>query len=288
MKLYTGFETEAPMNQPFDIEAFRTLERQGHDRLAGTYAGMFAPITGRAVPYLLDAAHVCAGSRILDVACGPGLVCRSAHGLGATPVGIDISTGMVAKAIELHPRIEFRVGDVEALPFADRSFDAVVSNFGLGHFPRAEKSVAECVRVLKPGGFLAFAWWDTLEKQRLQAVFREALFASGVKPSNSIPTSHDVYRYSNTEAFRGLLEGAGLKGVAIELYQSSLEVADADLLWQTGMGSLVVTSSIILGVSDEDRVRIRAAFQIIAETYRAGSFLVIPLAFKIGSGHKAG
>jgi ubiquinone/menaquinone biosynthesis C-methylase UbiE len=52
------------------------------------------------------------------------------------------------------------------LPFEDGSFEAVVCNFGLGHFPRAEYAMAECVRVLRPGGRLAVSWWDEPSRWR--------------------------------------------------------------------------------------------------------------------------
>ena len=57
------------------------------------------------------------------------------------------------------PRVSFREGDAEALPFADASFDAVLSQFGHMFAPRPEVAVAEMLRVLKPGGTLAFATW---------------------------------------------------------------------------------------------------------------------------------
>ena len=188
------------MASSFDADAFREFERQGHDRLADSYTDLFTPITGLAIDSLLDAGRIEAGSKVLDVASGPGLVCGAVRDPGGHPTGVDLSSRMVERARQLYPGIAFQVGDVERLPLADASFNAVVSNFGLGHFPRPEASVVECVRVLRPGGMLAFSWWDTLEKQRLQAIFREAITASGAKPGPSIPTGHDVFRFSNTQA----------------------------------------------------------------------------------------
>jgi ubiquinone/menaquinone biosynthesis C-methylase UbiE len=91
-------------------------------------------------------------SRVLDVATGPGLAAAAARVRGAMAIGVDVSPGMVALARRAHPGIEFQVAEVVALPFPDRSFDAVICNFGLGHFPEPEAALAECVRVLVPGG----------------------------------------------------------------------------------------------------------------------------------------
>jgi SAM-dependent methyltransferase len=202
--------SQAIMSCPtFDPEAFREFERRGHDRLARSYAQLFTPITALAVGSLLDAAGVHCRTRVLDVACGPGLVCRVVEQRGGQPIGLDLAPRMIEIARERFPQIEFVVGHVERLPFADGSFDSVVCNFGLGHFPRPEASVLECIRVLLPGRKIAFAWWDTLQRQRLQAIFREAISEAGAKPSPDIPTGHDVFRFSDSNAFRSLLEAAG-------------------------------------------------------------------------------
>lgn len=272
----------------FDPDAFREFERQGHDRLADSYADVFTPITGLAVGQLLDAARVRAGMKVLDVACGPANVCQAARERGAVPAGVDLSPRMVEIACRLMPDVTFQVGDVEKLPFEDSSFDAVVCNFGIGHFPRPEASVAECVRVLAPGCMLAFAWWDTLQKQRLQGIFRTALSEAKATPSARIPAGHDVFRFSDTAAFHGLLKGAGLQKVSINDFAASIRVDDAQRLWEIGMGSLAVTSSIILDADETTRKSIRSAFDRISETYRDGSTLRIPIAFKIGAGCKPG
>src|SRR5215470_8839063 len=118
-----------------DAERLRRFERQRHDSLAATYHDFFTPITALAIQPLLDAAGAGAGSNLLDIATGPGSVAAKASGFGAVCIGVDLSPGMIALARSSHPGIDFRVAEVEHLPFADRSFDAGVCNFGLGQFP---------------------------------------------------------------------------------------------------------------------------------------------------------
>jgi ubiquinone/menaquinone biosynthesis C-methylase UbiE len=150
-----------------DAEAFRQFERDRHDVLAQSYHTFFAPITALAHGPLLDAVHVSAHTSLLDVATGSGGVARRAADLGARTMGVDLSPNMITLASTLHPHLAFQVADAESLPFENGSFDAVVCNFGLGHFPSAERAMAECVRVLRPGGRLAVAWWDAPSRQRL-------------------------------------------------------------------------------------------------------------------------
>jgi SAM-dependent methyltransferase len=106
-----------------------------------------------------------AGQRVLDVACGTGVLAREAHartGPTGYVAGLDVGPGMLAVAQELDPAVDWRPGRAEALPFPDESFDAVVSQFGLMFFTDREQAVRETARVLEPGGRLAVAVWDTL------------------------------------------------------------------------------------------------------------------------------
>ena len=120
---------------PEDAERFRSFERQRHDNLAKTYRDFFTPITALAIKPLFDAIRLEGGIDLLDVATGPGSLAAEAHRLGAKTLGVDLSPGMIELATRSYPGMDFRVAEVEHLPFTDRSFDAVVCNFGLGHFP---------------------------------------------------------------------------------------------------------------------------------------------------------
>jgi ubiquinone/menaquinone biosynthesis C-methylase UbiE len=142
-----------------DAEAFTAFEAAGWERKAATYDRLFGQLTGRLVEPLLDAAHIGAGDRVLDVATGPGHVAGKAVDRGAAVIGVDIAPAMVALAQQSVPRAEFRVGNAELLPFADDAFDAVVGNFMIMHVPRPERAGSEFVRIMKPGGRLALTAW---------------------------------------------------------------------------------------------------------------------------------
>jgi SAM-dependent methyltransferase len=113
-----------------------------------------------------DAANIQSGDRVLDVACGTGVLARTIAdriGEGGSVVGLDVNEGMLAVAARKSPHIEWRRGQAEATPFDDDSFDAVVSQFGLMFFEDRRAAIREMIRVLRPGGRLAVAVWDSLD-----------------------------------------------------------------------------------------------------------------------------
>jgi len=140
-------------------QAFRQFEYEGWNRLSEGYHRHWEHLTTQIVPAMLDAVEVVAGMEVLDVASGPGYVSGSASRRGAHTTGLDFSENMVALASRNFPGLSFTRGDAEILPFGDKSFDAVLINFGLLHFPDADRALAEAYRALRPGGRLGFTAW---------------------------------------------------------------------------------------------------------------------------------
>ncbi len=277
--------SRADLSSP-EAERLRAFERQGHDTLAASYHAFFAAVTALATEPLLDAVGLRPGMRLLDVATGPGVLPAEAASRGARPVGIDLSPQMIELARRLHPGIEFREADVERLPFSDHTFDAVVCAFGLGHFPRAETAMAECVRTLLPGGWIALSWWDDPARQRIQGLFRDAIAEVGVSMPPDVPQGHNVHRFSDTGEFVRLLEGAGLVDVTVAEHATTHVVPDTETLWRGGLGSLVLTGAAIRHQDRATQDLIRAAFERCASAYRSDAGLNVPVAFKVGSGRR--
>jgi SAM-dependent methyltransferase len=194
---------------------------------------------------------------------------------------------MIEFAKKSYPEIDFRAADVEHLAFDDQSFDAVVCNFGLGHFPNPETSVAECVRTLKRGARIALSWWDEPGKMRIQGLFREAITEIGAKPPPDVPTGYSILRFADTNEFHRLLEGAGLTEVAIEEHKMTYLIPDVETLWRGGLGSFAVTASAIAHQDAVTQNKIRAALERRAVAYQTADGIKLPVAFKIGVGRKA-
>jgi SAM-dependent methyltransferase len=134
---------------------------------AETYERLFVPAEFQEwTPRVAAAAGVRAGQRVLDVACGTGVLARDVArlvGPSGSVIGLDAGAGMLAVAARLAPTIEWHQGTAEALPFERDSFDAVVSQFGLMFFRDRILALREMMRVLRPGGRMAVAVWDSLE-----------------------------------------------------------------------------------------------------------------------------
>jgi SAM-dependent methyltransferase len=112
---------------------------------------------------LVKFAQVRPGQRLLDVACGTGVVAVTAAGRGAKVSGLDLSPVLLERAQHnasvAAVDIDFIEGDAEALPYPDASFDVVLSQYGHIFAPRPAVVLKEMLRVLKKGGRLAFSTW---------------------------------------------------------------------------------------------------------------------------------
>ena len=137
-------------------------QRQQATWASGDYAAvatLIVPVAER----LVDFADLRAGSKVLDVATGSGNAALAAARLGSEVVGIDYVGALLERGRERAEAerlpIDFREGDAEELPFADDSFDAVISVFGSMFAPDHDQTAREIARVARPGGTIALASW---------------------------------------------------------------------------------------------------------------------------------
>jgi SAM-dependent methyltransferase len=176
-----------------------------------------------------DAARLGSGQRVLDVACGTGVLAREAAtriAPSGAVVGLDRNGGMLAVARRIAPAIEWREGRSEAMPFPDAEFDAVVSQFGLMFFEDRVTALKEMWRVLRPGGLLVVAVWDRLERSPgydAMVTLLQRLFGSRVADELRAP-----FALGATEVLNGLFAEAGIGGIAIGNLRKSARFPSID------------------------------------------------------------
>jgi SAM-dependent methyltransferase len=140
------------------LEQFKAAQRQ-----AWAHFTRFELATSVTAPRLIAFAGVQGDQRVLDVGCGTGVVAITAARRGAHVTGLDLTPELLERARDngavAQVEVEWREGDAESLPFGDGAFDVVLSQFGHMFAPRPEVATREMLRVLAPGGVIAFSTW---------------------------------------------------------------------------------------------------------------------------------
>jgi SAM-dependent methyltransferase len=201
----------------FDAEAFKETERLAWDLCAEKYNGyltrVFAPF-GRK---LLDLVQLQPGCRVLDIACGSGLVtfmAARAVGPEGCVTGVDLSESMVdlasQMALELgKENVEFLRMDAEELEFPPDSFDAVLCALGLMLFPQPKKALSEMRRVLRAGGAAALSVFGRGSRVALRALI-EPFIPYMPPPPQRGPS---IFGFGRAEVLEGAARAAGFSNV---------------------------------------------------------------------------
>jgi ubiquinone/menaquinone biosynthesis C-methylase UbiE len=258
-------------------DAFWEFERAGWERAAERYEELWLQDTGVFVEPLLDAAAVGAGSRLLDVACGPGYVSEAAMARGAAPTGLDVAEAMVARARSRLPQAEFLVGDAQQLPLANASFDAVTCNFGVLHFSQPHLAFAEACRVLVPGGRLAFTVW-TAEGNSVDEIVGAALDAHAIEAA--VPEGPEFYRYADPDRCRRDLTAAGFDATSVETVrvEALWRLPAATQLFEAELHAGVRTAAVLAAQPPDRLEAIRDALEAGVERYADGDGFALPIA----------
>jgi ubiquinone/menaquinone biosynthesis C-methylase UbiE len=273
------YDGRVPASDPAATPAFGPAEM--YDRYYGP--AIFGPWAG----VLLQLGAPRAGERVLDLACGTGIVSRQLAplvGPSGALVAADLRETMLAVA-RSHPApagatIDWRQADASALPLPDRAFDLVVCQQGLQFFPDRPAALRHVRRVLVPGGRAAFAVWQALPRQ---PVFAELAAAElrHLAPLG-ITAAHATAPFSLGDAgeLRRLFEEAGF---------SRVEVLDrAHEVRFSAPDDFVANSELAYAGVMPDYLKDPAAFQRFVEAierelqptlqrHRQGDHLVFPL-----------
>ncbi len=268
------------MNLEPDFHAF---EQAGWERAADHYGDAFGSLTAQTIPSLLRAANVGRGTRLLDVATGPGYVAAAAAALGASVVGVDFSSEMVALASRRHRSIEFVEGDAEALAFPDRSFDAVAINFGVLHLARPDAALAEARRVLKPRGRCAFTVWATPDVSVGFGIVLKAIDTYG-RMDVPLPQGPPFFRFADPAESIRSMEAAGLADPRVETVPLVWTLASGAALFEAFLRGAVRTAALLRAQTPAATEKIRRAVTEGAEAYRKGDTIELPMAAVLSSG----
>lgn len=217
------------MNQPAYGKSYAGTAPENYQRY-------FVPSIGRPVAEdLIEAAAIQPGERVLDVACGTGVVTRMAaekSGATGTVAGLDLNPGMLAVARAETPSslsIEWYEANAETMPLPDEAFDVVLCQMGLQFVPNKLAALREMRRVLAAGGRA----YVTVPgpKPRLFAVMTDAL-ARHISPE-AASFGDLVFSMNDAGELRELLRNAGFRNISVESKPKDLRVpAPADFLWQ--------------------------------------------------------
>lgn len=183
---------------------------------AETYEARFVPaLFAECAPALVDAAGVGPGQAVLDVACGTGIVARTAAGRvgpGGLVVGLDLNESMLTVARRVAPELEWRQGDALALPFDDASFDAALCQMAFMFLPDRPRAVREMARVVRPGGTVAFLVPSELDLQPAYGPFVDLAVSHAGPEARSLLGSY--FSCGDLATLAALLGPAGLATAA--------------------------------------------------------------------------
>lgn len=161
---------------------------------------------------LVDRAEIGPGMRVVDVACGTGIVARLAHRRGAASVvGIDVSAPMLDVAREIEPSIDWREGDAAALPIGeDERFERVFCQQGLQFFAARQAAARELRRATADGGVLLAAVWRAANEMPVFETLQR------VAERHVGPIHDQRYAFGDADALAELLSAAGFRDVRVD------------------------------------------------------------------------
>ena len=244
--------------------------------LADKYHEHLSALTKQSIGALLDAAHVGAGRRVLDVASGAGYVADEARQRGADAIGIDFSAAQVRMARAIYPQGRFEQGDAQALPFAAASFDAVVIAFGMCHLPEPDVALLEAFRVLCGGGHVAFTVWDVPERAVGFGAVSAAIRTHG-SLDVGLPAGPNFFLFSEAEYSMNALLRAGFVSPSFRQVQQTWRMSHPDQLFDMVSQGTARAAATLRAQTPEARQAIRAALRETVATYERDGGYDVPM-----------
>ena len=249
-------------------------EQAAQIEAANAYEALFVPaLFQQWAPKVADAAKIQPGERVLDVACGSGILARevaSRTGTTGSVIGLDPSPGMLAVAKRLAPEVEWRRGTAESLPFPDESFDAVVSQFGLMFFVDRHQAIREMLRVLSSGGRLAVAVWDSLDN--MPAFATEVALLDRMAGRRAADALRAPFLLGDRKDLAALFEEAGLASTEITTHHGTAQFPSVRTMVEADLRGWLPVMDVTL--TEEQIARILREAEHVLSSYVTGEGLV--------------
>ena len=284
---------------PAKIEKYRERLREEwtEDATVAAWRKWQAPLsafTRGATEAVLEAAQLRPAMRVLDLASGvgdPSLFVAEAVGPSGHVVATDLGPGMIGLAEELARtrglrNIEFRVANVEALPFPDESFDVITCRFGVMFFPDQLKAFRECLRVLKRGGRVAFVVWGRREQPFLGTTVGILMKYVEVPPPD--PDAPHAFMFGERGLLKSRLEAAGFAQVREEVRTVQARwTGSAEEYWQQFTEVAAPFRPLVAKLTSETRGRAETEILAGLRKLSDGTAVTMPLEIVIGTGVRA-
>jgi len=221
--------------------------------------GMARPLFGS----VLRRAEMGSGARVLDVGCGAGLFCVLAAARGALVAGIDASAAFIAIAKARVPRGDFRLGEMEVLPYTDKTFDVVTSFNSLQFAAAPVKALREAWRVAKPGAAVVSAIWDKPELSEATVLLTALRPLLPAPP----PGAPGPFALSQDGTLEALFDQAGLTLRSVEEIKCPFEYPDLE----TALRGFLSSGPAVKAIQTSGEARVREVLTTAIASFRLSS-----------------
>jgi ubiquinone/menaquinone biosynthesis C-methylase UbiE len=221
------------------------------------------------------------GERILDLATGTGWTSRLVARRGATVTGVDIADDLLAAAraraeAEVLP-VDYRVGDAEALPFEEATFDAVISTMGVMFATRPEAAAKELARVCRPGGRIAITAWHQDGN-----VFKMFQVMKRYMPPPPMPAPPSPFEWGNPDRIRQLL-GRWFE-IKVERAVSYYREPSPEAAWETFSTGYGPTKMLAASLDADQRAAFRSDFVAFHAGFATPLGICVPREYWLAAG----
>ncbi len=260
----------------------RRVQRYGWDLAAPAYESLWQTQLAGVQAALLECAALVPGERVLDIACGTGLVTlKAAKAVGPTGqvMGVDLSEKMINLAQRQAQagdsvNVTFERMDAEHLALPDSSIDVVLCSLGLMYLPEPERALCEMRRILRPGGRVVISVWGERSHCGWASLF-------GIVDDEVVSDVCPLFfRLGQPDALARACTDATLQVMVQRRISAELEYASGDDAWNAALagGPVALAWS---RFDDQVRLRVRTRYLESINPWRIGSTYVVPAEFVV-------